>query len=459
MEVRDPIHGSIEVNQGEQKVIDTPLFQRLRQIKQMGFSDLAFPGATHTRYSHSIGAMYLAERAFDAIFRHHPFQRPGLHGHFRQLVRLGALLHDVGHAPLSHCTEFAMPPVAGLDIPAYRGLPQPLDRRATHEDYTIKIITDSPLTRVLERYFPPFSPAHVAALVEQSLPVGDDFFMDGGVNYRPVLAQIISSELDVDRMDYLHRDSYYAGVNYGNFDYNWLSGNLTFHVTHENAAHLALDPRAIYAFNDFLMSRYHMFLMVYFHHKSVIYEEMLRKYFQSPSASYVIPSDIEAYGEVDDYQLISYLRQEARQGSHWAMRIVNRDAWRVGLERHGQAEDIDLGPWITALKEAEIPLIATTSTGNLSKYTRVGEKRRRGAAIYVKSRSPDAFVGESRVQTLEEYTDLFSRYETQRQISRLYVKREDLDRAREVLRAVPSTHQLSLFEPLVQRSEPPSSPG
>lgn len=448
MEVRDPIHGSIEVHAGEQKVIDTPLFQRLRQIKQMGFSDLAFPGATHTRYLHSIGAMHLAERAFDAIFRHHEFARPGLKGHFRQLVRLGALLHDVGHAPLSHCTEFAMPHVSALAIPCYSALPQLPDRRATHEDYTIKIITDSPLTRVLERHFTHFLPLHVAALVEQSLPISDDFFIDRDINYRTVLAQIISSELDVDRMDYLHRDSYYAGVNYGNFDYNWLSGNLTYHVTDEQVAHLALDPRAIYAFNDFLMSRYHMFLMVYFHHKSVIYEEMLRKYFQSQHATYAIPGDIEAYVEVDDYHLVSHLRHEARQGEPWAKRIVSKDAFRVGLERHGQAEDIDLGPCIQALKEADIEQIATTSTGNLSKYSRVGEKRRRGAAIYVKSRFPDAFVGESRVRLLEDCTDLFSRYETQRQISRIYVKRDDLEQARDVLRAVPTTHQLSLFESL-----------
>lgn len=457
MEVRDPIHGSIEVNQGEQKVIDNPFFQRLRQIKQMGFSDLAFPGATHTRYIHSIGAMFLAEKAFESIFREHHFVRPGLHGHFKQLVRLAALLHDIGHAPLSHCTEFAMPNVRKLQIPAYEGLELDADRRATHEDYTIKIITDSSLTQVLRRYFPDFTPLHVAALVEQGLH-SDDFFVDGGINYRTVLAQIISSELDVDRMDYLHRDSYYSGVSYGNFDYDWISSNLTFHVGEDNTAHLALDPRAIYAFNDFLISRYHMFLMVYFHHKSVIYEEMLRRYFLSPDATYAIPDDIDAYAEVDDIHLTYGLRQEAHRGSAWARRIVARDAYRIGLELHGVAEEIDMGPALTVLESAGIPRIATTSTGKLSKYAQVedyspvGEKRRRGAAIYVQSKSLDAFVSAGKVQRLEEYTDLFARYETQRQIGRIYVPRENLEQARELLRQMPQTAQLNLFESMTPRS-------
>ncbi|MFM7202198.1 MAG: HD domain-containing protein [Myxococcota bacterium] len=432
MEVRDPLHGSISVNDGERKVIDTPLFQRLRQIKQMGFADLAFPGATHSRYIHSIGAMHLAERAFDRIFEPHRFERPGLAATFRQLVRLGALLHDIGHAPLSHCTEFAMPSVEALQIPVYRGVPNSEGRRATHEDYTIKILTDSPLTRVLEEQFPHIRPLHVAALVNQSLPVDDDFFLDGGIHYRTVLAQIISSELDVDRMDYLQRDSYYAGVSYGTYDVDWLLTNLTFHV-HEQRAHLGLDPRAIYAFNDFLISRYHMFLMVYFHHKSVVYEEMLRRYFQSADASYSIPADIEAYTDVDDAQLSHHLRQAARRGQPWAQRISMHDPYRVALELHGQLDEHNMKPMQEALEGEQIPFFVASSTGNLSKYTRVGEKRRQGAAIYVVPRASGHVISTRGVQPLEEYTDLFSRYEQQRQLSRIYVPGEQLKAARGLL--------------------------
>jgi hypothetical protein len=436
MEVRDPVHGSIEITEGELRVIDSPFFQRLRNIKQMGFSDLAFPGATHTRYIHSIGAMLLAGQAFDSIFKNHAFKRPGLGRQFRSLVRLGALLHDVGHAPLSHCTEFAMPSISSLGIPAYHRHPPVTDRRATHEDYTIKIITDSSLTRVIERHFPDIAPLHVAGLVEQALPIEDDFFVDDGVNYRTVLAQIISSELDVDRMDYLRRDSYNAGVSYGNYDFNWIFTNLTFHVTDAGSAHLALDPRAIYTFNDFLIARYHMFLMVYFHHKSVIYEEMLKKYFQSPDASYAITADIDAYVEVDDYQLVHHLRQEAKAGQPWAKRLIDKDAYKLLHELHGRPEEIDLEPSVRALTRAGVTLIATSSTGDLSKYTKPGEKRRRGTAIYAAGKEPDGLRRRPQVRLLEECTDLFVKYEAQRQISRIYVPREEIERARDVLSSV-----------------------
>ncbi len=436
MEVRDPLHGSIEINEGELRVIDTRYFQRLRFIKQMGFSDVAFPGATHTRYLHSIGAMLLAERAFDAIFRHHRFCRPGLEQQFRQVVRLAALLHDIGHAPLSHCTEFAMPSVRELQIPCLTELEPSLSRRATHEDYTIKIITDSELTQVMHRHFPDIDPLCVAALVDHALPVADDFFIDDGIHYRTVLAQIISSELDVDRMDYLRRDSYYAGVSYGNYDFNWIFSNLTYHVTDSSCAHLALDPRAIYAFNDFLIARYHMFLMVYFHHKSVVYEEMLKQYFQSPDATYVIPADVGAYIDVDDYQLFNHLRQEAKAGQPWAHRLIARDAYRLLHEKHGRPQDIDLTPYVDALREAGLSLIATSSTGDLSKYTKPGEKRRRGAAIYVQEKNPEAFQRRPQVQLLEDCTDLFVKYEAQRQIGRIYVSRDQIARAREVIAGI-----------------------
>lgn len=433
MEIRDPIHGSIRVFEDEQRVIDHPFFQRLRQIKQTGFSDLAFPGATHSRYLHSIGAMHLAEAAFDSIFGQHIFQRAGLAQAFRKLVRLAALLHDVGHAPLSHCTEFAMPSVGALHIPCLEGVETDPSRRATHEDYTIKILTDSDLTQLIRAQYPMFEPLHVAALVNPAVPCGDDFFVDDGVSFRTVLSQIISSELDVDRMDYLKRDSYFAGVSYGNYDYSWIGPRLTFHVTTSNEAHLALDPRAIYAFNDFLISRYHMFLMVYFHHKSVLYEEMLKRYFESPDASYTIPAEIDAYVDIDDYQLIHHLRAEARRGQEWAVRLTSRDTWRVGLELHGLVEDVSLEPACQRLEAEGIPYIASSSFGNLSKYIRRGEKRRRGAAIYVREKAPSAYRPSRPVQLLEEVTDLFARYETQRQISRIYVPRELLERVRPLL--------------------------
>src|SRR5437868_8292268 len=145
MEIRDVIHGSIQIEPAERAIIDSRYFQRMRQIKQLGFAENSFPSATHNRYIHSLGAMHTASRAFETIFRVAGLKNfDGL----RACVRLGALLHDVGHGPLSHTTEFAMPDVRDLEVP---GMAKSKARKATHEDYTLKMLLDSGLTRLLER--------------------------------------------------------------------------------------------------------------------------------------------------------------------------------------------------------------------------------------------------------------------------------------------------------------------
>src|SRR3954467_6949431 len=114
MEIRDVIHGSIRIEPDERAVIDSAYFQRLRQIKQLGFAENSFPSATHNRYIHSLGAMQTASRAFETIFA--KAELPNREG-FRSALRLAALLHDIGHGPLSHTTEIAMPDVRELKLP------------------------------------------------------------------------------------------------------------------------------------------------------------------------------------------------------------------------------------------------------------------------------------------------------------------------------------------------------
>lgn len=291
MEILDPIHGSIELNSAEVAVLDAAAYQRLRSIKQLGFSEFSFPGATHNRYLHSLGVCHLSGRAFDSIFKKFEFSNDGVRKRLRQTVRLAALLHDIGHGPLSHTTEDVMPKLKELNVGAYRTKAQAPDpnRRANHEDYSIKFLTDSSLTKVLRENFSDVDPMAIAALVDTGLAAPKDFFKDGDFDLRPVLSQIVSSELDVDRMDYLERDAYFCGTNYGKVELEWLIGNLTYHVADGNL-HLALNRRALYTFDDFLLSRHHMHLMVYFHHKSIIFEEMLGRYLTSPDCRFFLPT-------------------------------------------------------------------------------------------------------------------------------------------------------------------------
>ncbi len=433
MEVRDPIHGAISLSPAETAVLDHPFVQRLRFIKQMGFSELPFPGAVHSRYIHSVGVLHLAGQAFDALFRGYGFSSPRVRNDFRQVVRLAALLHDVGHAPFSHCAEFAMPPLSTLGIEAY-GTDVLAARghiRASHEDYTIGIICHTSLGDLIESTFG-FEARHVAALVSRDVAIDDDFFVDQGLDHRVVLSQLISSELDVDRLDYLVRDSYFSGAKYGQVDVHWLISNLEPHVEHDRVC-LALDRRAIYAFDDFMVARYHMFVMVYFHHKSVALEEMLKRYIHGPNCSYMLPSDLDAYLEHDEVHLHGHLRQV---DDPWARAIVRRQPWKRVLELHGTPDEVDPDWALAALDEAGIDHLQAGSRGKLSRYTAFGQKREGAPTIYVVDRPPGS---EGRVTPLDEATAIFRRYEDERQISRVFVDPARAGEARGVLDAAART--------------------
>ena len=135
--IRDPIHGSILLTADELALVETPVFQRLRGIKQLGFTDHAFPGATHTRFAHSLGAMEMATRMFDAVFPPQGDLLPeDARERMRQLLRLAVMLHDIGHAPLSHATEGCMPPRKELGLACLDDEDDDPGQRANHEDYT-----------------------------------------------------------------------------------------------------------------------------------------------------------------------------------------------------------------------------------------------------------------------------------------------------------------------------------
>lgn len=425
MEVRDVIHGPIELYPWEMEVIDSAAFQRLRGIKQLGFSEFAYPCAVHNRYVHSIGVCHTAGIAFQAVFKKHFFSNQETYHHYYYLTRACALLHDIGHGPFSHAIESAMPPVAALKLPT-EIVGKDLKRQATHEDYTLKLLLDSSLTPVLEKQYGRFgiTPWHIACVMNLDFKEKDNFFNDRGISFRKVLHQIISSEMDADRMDYLQRDSYYTGVSYGKFDANWLLTNLGVHFE-KKTAHLSLDARAIFTFEDFLLSRYHMFLMVYLHHKSVCYERMMEEYTTSENCSFEVPTEAEDYIRCDDAAFYEALRKDAK-GNPWAARILNHKNYKVALEIHESkgepSKSADAMEIKRRLQAKGIHFLEASSGKGLSNYV----KPNLGAnaevdehTIFVESK--DRLTGESRFQTLEDYTDLFRRYAEKKNIYRLYV--------------------------------------
>jgi HD superfamily phosphohydrolase len=428
MDVRDPIHGNIALADAEVAILDSKAYQRLRQIKQLGFSEFSFPGATHNRYLHSLGVCHLAGQAFDNIFAKFEFSSPEARRRLRQTVRLAALLHDIGHGPLSHASEEVMPALKDLNVKVYerrQNVPAPAaDAQADHEDYTIKFVTDSSLTGVLKANFSDIDPLHIACLIDKSLRLDDDFFIDGGLDFRVILSQIVSSEMDVDRMDYLERDAYFCGTNYGKVELNWLMSNLTYHPR-DHRLHLALNRRALYTFDDFLLARHHMHLMVYFHHKSLIYEELLYRYFTSPDCAFEVPSNIEEYISCTDYALWQHL---AGVGNEWATRMVERRPFRMLFELHSNA-DSARPRLITAALEAEgLPVIHSSSQARLSKY-HGGSELDKGHDIFV----VDKYDFMAQPFPIQEATEIFHRYEDIRRIDRIYVRPEDFERGEKIL--------------------------
>lgn len=420
MEVRDPVHGSIAIYDAEIPVLEHAFFQRLRNIKQLGFSEFVFPGATHTRYLHSIGVMNVGTLVFNSLFKDKLYDKEVLR--LRQTLRLGCLLHDIGHAPLSHTTEHVMPQVSEIKLPA-RFAPKK-DRQATHEDYTLKSIVDSSFTTSFGRVRSELgvTPEAVAELVlgECSDP---QYFSYAGVNWFPLLHQLVSSEMDCDRMDYLLRDSYFCGVSYGKFDLDWIVDNLKV-CTENQKAYLGISERAVSTFDDFLLSRFHMFMMVYFHYRAVCLEQMLVRYFDATGTSeYAIPAEIEAYLEHDDPHLWKILRKSKNP---WAHRVVRNDIPRKVMETFGPQGVERMDELERYLTQEKIDFIKCSSKGRLSKYY-TDSTPSNTFPMKVLRESP--MGGRTQYINVNEATDLFEKYSKSHAVTRLHLDFDKLSPA------------------------------
>ena len=433
--IRDPIHGTLTLSTKEIRLVDQPAFQRLRNIKQLGFADQAFPGATHTRYCHSLGALYVASRLFDRLFRAGDLPGP-VHNRFRQAVRLAILFHDVGHAPLSHTTEMLLPPVKELGLGDLVG--KNPTRKATHEDYTLKIILDSELGLAIQQLYADegINPLDIVDLIHGQRPTTR--YRYGGIDYAPLLRQLVSSEVDADRMDYLQRDSFYCGVNYGKFDADWLIDNVV-PVKNEGRVYLGINSRAMFSFEDFLLSRYHMFASVYLHYTPVIFEKLLSRYIEESDGEFALPADVEQYIQLDDVDLWYVLRNSKNK---WAERIVARKPYALIDEADLSLNDNDSQNEImSALQAAGIDAINTRSRSLLSKYYGQGDSV---APIFV-------MTGAHKIVPLAEHTPLYARYQKPAVMARIYVDPEQKTLARKIVKAI---HQNWNDQP---RPQPPAN--
>jgi HD superfamily phosphohydrolase len=230
--IRDPVHDVIAFDIDRPidgllfRLLNSAEFQRLRRILQLGMAHLAYPGATHSRYSHSLGVMETARKILSHLERSSPINEEA-----KTLCLVSALLHDLGHGPFSHVFER----ISGID----------------HERLTGRLILDpdSEVHRILFRH-------------DRLLPEKVAAFLTAPDGRRTWLNDLIASQLDADRFDYLLRDNYMTGSRYGAFDLEWLLHHLT---VDESGRRMAVSAKGISAVEDYLHARYNMYRNVYFH--------------------------------------------------------------------------------------------------------------------------------------------------------------------------------------------------
>ncbi|WOX37364.1 HD domain-containing protein [Ligilactobacillus salivarius] len=280
--LRDPIHNYIYIqHQVILDLINTREFQRLRRIRQLGVANYVFHGAEHSRFTHSVGVYEITRKICDLFQRNYPSKEKGdgLWNDDERLVALcAALLHDVGHGAYSHTFEHIF--------------------HTNHEKMTTEIITSShsEVNAVLRKVAPDF-PEKVASVIEKSYP-------------NPQVVQMISSQIDADRMDYLLRDSYFTGTNYGTFDLTRI-----LRVMKPYPDGISFDMSGMHAVEDYIVSRFQMYQQVYFHPVSrsieVILSHLLKraKYlYKNGKTNCLGPTNLLFPFFEDNFSLSDYLK-------------------------------------------------------------------------------------------------------------------------------------------------------
>ena len=225
-EITDPIHKNIKFTHVEKEIIDTDIFQRLRRIRQLAGAHLVYPGALHSRFEHSLGSMFLAGMAGQTLFDKGYFTDIDL----IQQLRLAALLHDVGHGPYSHLFEEILKD----------------SKNSSHENLGERIILETKISDIVKQNG--YNPVTISSLSFGKHKLG-------------FLNEVISGGLSVDLMDYLPRDSYFSGTEYGKVDYFRIINSLEV----SSSKVLGINKSALYSYESMLISRYQMFKSVYFH--------------------------------------------------------------------------------------------------------------------------------------------------------------------------------------------------
>jgi len=341
----------------------------------------------------------------------------------------------VGHGPLSHISEMAMLPLVNLSLPHFTGEQiigeqNDKEKKATHEHYTVKLILESELKDLIGAM--DVDPQYIAHLIDDKIPLPDnDFFISKGVDFKPLLKQIISSDLDMDRMDYLQRDAFFCGTDYGFCDHEWILNNLQVYISGDRAF-MGIGQKAVYSVENFFLGRRHMSLAVYFHSKMVVMDEMLHRYFISCDCDFRIPVSTEEYIGCTDATLFEALKKASHKNK-WARRIIGKKAYEKIYEAQymntkNDTQSMKLLELKQFLEKENIHFIHSNSLDHIQKLYFVQNTDH--FPLYI----VDEFTGSA--VRLRDRMSMFNRKEHILLMDRIYISPEDKRKAQKKLNSV-----------------------
>jgi HD superfamily phosphohydrolase len=307
--IKCPLYNYIHISRFEKDLIDTFPFQRLRRLRQLVGADYAYPGACHTRFEHSLGVMHLAGELSANLARNDELTDAEV-----QEIKVSALLHDIGHGPFSHVFE----PLLIHDL------------KKTHEDMSTWIIRKSEIADLLSNEG--LSPSKVSELAVGKLR-----------NTKKFMNQIISSAVDVDKMDFVGRDTYHTGAEYGHVDIFRLI--YTMDTLDDN---IAVDLTALTTLETFILARIESFRAIYFHRVSRAAQIMLERALNLAKDELGITKfdDVDDYLKLDDYTMWTYLKQ-VNESKKILERLERRDLLKQAYEKTFLAKDETLTSVLT----------------------------------------------------------------------------------------------------------------